>query len=89
MAGVKTVEFRKINVSRNLTHVIVYATAPDKKIVGYFSIKRMVAAAPSTLWRWFGKAGRVSKKDFVAYYNGADIGVAIVIDRVFRFACPA
>jgi predicted transcriptional regulator len=86
MAGKKTVEFRKSNVPRNVTHVVVYATAPERKMLGYVSVKRTVTASPPALWQRFGRGGRVTQKDFETYYRGADLGVAIIVDRVFRFA---
>jgi len=88
MAGTKTVEFRKANVPRNVTHVVVYATAPEKMILGYFSVKRTVVASPAVLWRRFARRGRVEQKDFQIYYRGADLGVAIIVDSVYRYIRP-
>jgi predicted transcriptional regulator len=88
MAGKKTVEFRKANVPRNLTHVVVYATAPEKKILGYFSVRKTVEASAATLWRRFGRDGQVSKRDFDEYYTGGGVGIAILVDCIFRFRRP-
>jgi predicted transcriptional regulator len=43
LRGDKTVEFRKRGFSHPVSHVLIYATAPRKLVLGYFVVDAMLA----------------------------------------------
>lgn len=82
--GSKTVEFRKKNIPLHLRHVVLYATSPVCRVVGYFSVAEIVTASPSQVWRRFNGAGGISHDKFARYYAGDDIAKAMVIEASSR-----
>lgn len=86
--GIKKVEFRKRAFKRQVSHVVIYATTPIQRIVGWFRTKSLEQMSPSALWKRFATVGGISKDDFNAYYRGSESGVAIHVDCPRRLANP-
>lgn len=82
--GRKTIEFRKRPLASDVSHVVVYSTVPDQKILGYFEIDKQVELSPSALWERYGNQGIIEKDRFFSYYEGRATGVGILVKRVFR-----
>src|SRR5579863_2928428 len=84
MSGVKRVEFRKVRCRKGTDLAVVYATRPIQKLLGYFEVSFVQEATPDELWKRFGNVGGISRSEYVQYYAGKTIGVAIGIGRVHR-----
>ncbi|SKK41056.1 50S ribosomal protein L22/uncharacterised domain fusion protein [Mycobacteroides abscessus subsp. bolletii] len=82
----KTVEFRKRPLAEDVSLAWIYATAPIQRVVGYFTIGRIVADSPEDLWDQYGQVGCIDKLDFDAYYRGSRLGYAIEVDDVRSLA---
>lgn len=88
LAGTKKVEFRKRPIADDVTHIIVYATAPVSAIVGAFIVENQATAAPSSLWRRFAKVGGITRHGFFSYFAGRAHGVGIEVGEVLAPAEP-
>ncbi|TDO14615.1 putative transcriptional regulator [Mycobacterium sp. BK086] len=88
MDGRKRVEFRKRRLADDVTVVWVYATAPVKRIVGYFEVGSTVTGSPRSLWRQFKTVGCIDRTDFYRYYAATSVGAGIQIKRATRLATP-
>ena len=86
--GKKKVEFRKRPFKRPVSHVVIYATSPIQRIVGWFQTQGLDQMSPSALWQRFAAIGGISQDDFNSYYNGSESGVAIHVDQPRRLAIP-
>lgn len=86
--GRKTVEFRKRPLAPDVSHVVVYSTAPDRKVLGYFEIDKQVELSPEALWEQYGDRGLIEKDRFFAYYAGRETGTGILVKRVFQREQP-
>ena len=86
--GRKKVEFRKRPFKRPVSHVVIYATTPVQRIVGWFQTKHFEQMSPSALWKRFASVGGISKEAFNLYYDGSESGVAIHVDKPKRLAHP-
>jgi len=82
MDGKKKIEFRKINIPTHIKHVVIYATAPQMKIIGTFEVENITKASPKFLWKKFSKIGCVKKEFLFKYYDNHKIGVAIHIGKI-------
>jgi len=82
MRGDKRVEFRRRPPAPDTSHVIVYATAPVCRIVGWFSVVSIEADEPRLLWDRFGSVGSISEGAFHAYYEDCQTGAAIRVGEV-------
>lgn len=69
--GNKRYEFRKtiFNNHRNVAKVFIYSTSPQKKIVGYFKIGKIVKDAPEVLWKKYKDMSGMDEDDFVSSSN--------------------
>lgn len=88
LTGTKSVEFRRTPLADDVTHVVVYATAPTKMVVGIFEVDGVEALSPSSAWRKYSDVGAIEKTAFNAYYAGAATAHVIKVRRVQRLASP-
>ena len=87
--GQKVYEYRKRVFMRNdIDKVYVYASKPICKIVGYFTIKRIICDRPSMVWDMTHKDGGITKKQFNDYFNGCKVAHAIKIEDVVKLDTP-
>ena len=80
--GLKRVEFRKRRFARDPSHVVVYASSPVKKVVGFFEVSDLEAAPVQDLWERYESGGAIRAGDFFAYYGDGREGFAISVGRV-------
>ncbi len=85
MSGTKKVEFRKKIFKRPVDKIFVYSSSPEKKIIGFFTIKEIVQNNPKKLWREFSDVGGIDKIDFFNYYQNSETGFSIKIYGVQKF----
>lgn len=78
-AGRKTVEFRRSRLAPDVDLAVVYATQPVGRIIGWFRISGIAESTPDGLWRRFRKVGGIRRRDYFAYFEGAERAYAIQI----------
>jgi predicted transcriptional regulator len=78
-AGRKTVEFRRSRLASDIELAIVYATQPVGCIIGWFRIAGIAESTPDGVWRRFRREGAIRRRDYFAYFNGAERAYAIEI----------
>lgn len=87
--GKKRYEYRKRAFTRSdVDRVYIYASKPISKIVGYFTIKRVIDDSPSMVWDMTHEDGGISKKYFLDYFKGHSVAYAIEIDEVVKLDTP-
>lgn len=86
--GSKRVEFRKRRLAADIDTVLIYESAPTKRIVGHFIIERTELATPRGLWRSFGSVGSIARVDYLDYYGSSELAVGLVIKRAERYTYP-
>jgi predicted transcriptional regulator len=88
--GTKIVELRRVR-PRSLNQgdfIIVYATSPQKEIVGLLEVAYILESSPIELWEVVkGKAG-IDRKGFFDYFSGSPVAFAIFIKKAHRFKTP-
>jgi predicted transcriptional regulator len=88
LAGRKLVELRRMPVAADTTHVIVYATAPVKLVIGWFEVAGIDEASRTAIWNAHQRVCGVSRREFRAYFDGADRAFAIRIAQAHRLRSP-
>lgn len=86
--GEKNIEFRKLNIPTTIEFVVLYATSPVKKVIGYFKVRNILKERPIYLWENFSKSSGTTKEFFFNYYREIDYGLGILIDSVNKFSRP-
>jgi len=89
-SGEKTVELRKFIPSDlpDKTELIIYSTSPSKCIVGRAVIKRVERHPINQLWKKFGSETGITRKYFIEYFNGKDVGYGIKLEKVRKLRKP-
>jgi predicted transcriptional regulator len=89
LSGEKRFEFRKSAFkNKSVKTVVIYATKPVGKVVGEFEVDQIIAGCPMDLWRQTIDFSGIKKSFFMEYFSGRDIGYAIKIKDVKRYAVP-
>ena len=83
--GEKKVEFRKLPFKLEVSKVYIYSSAPEQKIIGYFTFDDIVSDTPKKLWKIFKNDGVIEEEDFFNYFSNKDIGYSIKIKSVKKF----
>lgn len=88
LSGTKRVEFRKRRMADDVTHVVVYATAPVSAVVCAFTVVEQHTLEPRSLWQRFKEVAGIGKQDFMSYYSGYSTGTGIAVGEVTRPSEP-
>ena len=88
--GIKTVELRKALPSNlpDRTEIIIYASSPQKCIVGRAKVKYIEKHSVGQLWKKLGHKTGINFEYFKKYFAGHKTGYGIVLDRVEKFLSP-
>lgn len=86
MSGEKKYEFRKSPINDNLTHIIIYASSPVKKVIGLAEVKRVLVTSPSAVWTQTKHAAGIARKEYDNYFAGKKQAYAIEIKKVVHLA---
>jgi predicted transcriptional regulator len=78
--GTKKVEFRRHAFGRHISYILIYASSPIKRVVGYFRIGKITRDAPRRIWQKYENVAGITAAEFEHYYAGADTAVAIEVD---------
>jgi len=86
--GTKQVEFRKVGFKRSISHVLLYATAPIRQIIGYVEVSEIEERSPDALWRRYRRVAGIERRAFFDYYEGKATGFALMVRRPQRLIQP-
>ena len=85
-SGQKKYEFRRtIFKNQKVTHIVVYASSPTRKVVGEFEIVSIIHEDVRALWNETGSAGGISKHKFFDYFFNRGKGYAIEIGKARKY----
>jgi predicted transcriptional regulator len=85
LSGEKKVEFRKKIFKKSVERVYIYSSSPQKMMVGYFTIQKIVEDTPTNLWNKFKDVGGIDKDSFFEYFKDVETGFSIIINDVVKF----
>ncbi len=88
LSGSKRVEFRRTRFSCPVETVVIYATAPIQRVVGFFDVETFDADRPAALWRRYGAVAGIDARRFAEYFAGRDTGYAICVARAYALKTP-
>jgi predicted transcriptional regulator len=88
MAGEKQIEFRKIGFRRDVEYLVIYASSPEKRVLGYARVKGIAKDSPEGLWRRFRNIGGIDREPFFNYFRGKSVAYGILIDESWRLSDP-
>lgn len=87
--GEKQFEYRKvIFLRKDVEKVIIYSTLPEGKIVGEFSVEKIITDTPKMIWSQTKSKSGIDKKFFDEYFSGRSRAHAIKIGNVRKYIAP-
>lgn len=86
--GSKIYELRKRIPINDLDYILIYASSPISKIVGYAEVRKIHKYSISETWKRFSKFSGIQKKDYLKYYDGCTHAYAIELGKVNKFLRP-
>lgn len=87
--GSKRFEFRRrIHRDTSVSTIVIYATKPVGKVIGEFTIGRILSERPDLLWEKTKEFSGITHDFFVDYFQGKEVAHAIEVKRVKRYKTP-
>lgn len=81
--GEKKYEFRKNTFTKDIDIAIIYATSPEKKIIGCFKIEEILVDDPKIIWKRCKKYSGIKKEDYFKYFSYKNIATALKISKKY------
>jgi predicted transcriptional regulator len=88
LEGTKQVEFRRSSYPSAARFIVIYATAPVRRVIGWFEINGFSTGSPGDLWRRYGETSHVTGEAFLRYFQACEVGTAIQVGRAVRLPDP-
>lgn len=80
--GKKQYEFRKSKPKQKITHIVFYASSPQKEVVGEAEIDAILEGSPNEIWKIAKTAAGITKKFFFTYYQEKNKAYAYKLKNV-------
>ncbi len=88
-SGDKVVELRRTRPRLNEGDVVmVYASSPQKALIGVFEVKQVVQKPLNELWKDVKDKAGITYQNFRSYYKGLSIGCGIYLNKTHCFEQP-
>src|SRR6185312_624118 len=86
LEGRKLFEFRRVLFQRaGVTCVVLYASNPERKVIGEFQVEEILSLSPRALWSITREHAGIGKTDFDRYFAGSTRAHAIKVKCVRRY----
>jgi predicted transcriptional regulator len=85
IAGAKRWEFRRVWPTENIDALLIYATAPTKRIMAVAEVGQVVRASKSRLWDVAGRQGGITRRVLFDYLAGKQKAVCVELTGVSGF----
>ena len=86
LSGEKRFEFRKTCPTAEVSHLVIYATAPVQRWIAVAEVESVLTGSPYSIWERTKRAAGISREAFRKYYAGRSQGVAFKLGRVFSLS---
>ena len=88
LRGEKKYEYRRTTFSRQVDVILIYVTAPIRRVVAEFDVISILSEPLPRLWNLTRKYAGIDKALFFRYFNGLKRGHAITIGDIRRYRLP-
>ncbi len=88
LSGKKKYEFRKVRCKQDVGKIIIYATAPIKKIVAEAEVEEILEGSISDIWNITRNFSGISYSFFKQYFKGKDRAIAYKLKNIVEYEHP-
>ncbi len=88
LEGKKRYEFRKSKPKDSVNRVILYASSPQKQVVGEAIIEEIIEGTPKEVWEIAKASAGITKHFFFSYFAGRETAIAFKLANVTAYETP-
>lgn len=88
LSGTKKYEYRRHLPSERIEKIIIYATAPVKKVLGEVQVVDTISMKKTPLWESTKEYAGISREKYREYFNNISCAHAFVLGVAKRYAEP-
>ena len=88
MNGSKKFEYRKRECKRKIDRIVMYSTAPVKKIIGEAEVEKVLVDSLEKIWKITKDFSGIDKIFFDSYYRDKDYAVVYQLKNIVEYASP-
>ena len=88
IAGTKKYEFRKHLAQGDIQKIIIYSTAPEKKIIGEVEVVGTLSMKKTPLWEKTKSNAGISGEKYREYFAACGIANAYVLGKTKKYDTP-
>ena len=81
----KLYEYRKKRCKQKVDKIVIYCTAPVKKIVAEVLVEDLISSSPSQLWGITKQHAGISKSKYMKYFANNDTAFAYKLGKVTKY----
>lgn len=86
--GTKKYEFRKHLAQNDVEKIVVYSTAPEKKVIGEIEVIGTLSMKKTPLWEMTKKHAGISRKKYREYFKNTQEAHAYVLGNTKIYTTP-
>lgn len=86
--GRKVFEYRKTIPSKGVTDLVLYCTAPVKKIVAVSKVMGCLTGSPSGIWNQTAYGSGITRQFYRDYFSGQRNASTFVLGKVYKVTTP-
>jgi predicted transcriptional regulator len=86
--GSKKVEFRKTVFRSEPVYVVIYASSPVQRVLGYFEVSDVEVDSIDSLFQKYSHIGCIGRYDYDDYYGDRDKGLVLRVGEVVALPEP-
>lgn len=88
LSGTKVFEYRKVMPTQDVSHLVLYCTAPMKRIVAIAEVTDVMVGAPARIWTKTVYGGGISRQFYRDYFAGQRRAGAFALGNVYALPKP-
>lgn len=88
LSGDKVFEYRKVMPSQDISHLMLYSTAPVNMIVAVAEVTSLLKGPPSRIWNETAYGAGVTRKHYREYFSGYKSAGSFALGNVFELSDP-
>ncbi|MFD2160613.1 hypothetical protein ACFSW8_17035 [Rubritalea tangerina] len=86
--GSKFFEYRRVIPKEEVSHVVIYSTAPVSRVVAIARIEEIISESPSNTWRLTKSGAGIGKVFYDSYFTGRNIANALKLSNIVELEEP-
>lgn len=88
LSGAKVFEYRKVMPIRDISYLVLYCTAPVKRIVAVVEVVGRLEGPPSRIWSDTAYGAGITRKFYRDYFSGQNSAGSFTLGNVYELSEP-